>query len=234
MLLLNTDTRPAMNALGPLVQCMEEHPDAAAVVPKIIQTRTGGTCESVVFGTFRRGLFRLQRHPELCDSHRVLPVLYPCGAAVMLRRDVFLRLGGFDRLFAPFYWEDTDLGYRIWRSGYQVLYDPRVCVLHYHPGVIKASHSPERADFMQDRNRFLFTWKNLDRSLLMWHFALLPAHVVVSSLTGRRRFVAALCSALRALPASLLRRRSRGPGALSSSEVFERARATGVPDRAQR
>jgi len=224
VLLLNTDTQPKENALGPLVECMCEHPNAAAVVPRIVQMRTGGICESVVVGSFRRGLFRLQWRPEMCVSERPLPVLYPCGAAVVLRREVFLRLGGFDELFAPFYWEDADLGYRMWRAGYRVLYEPRSRVLHYHPGVIRTIHSARRAHFMQDRNRFLFTWKNLDWSLLVQHFALLPAHVVVSLLTGRGRFVTALASALLALPRSLHSRRGRGAAVRCSREVFECAR----------
>ncbi len=224
VLLLNTDAAPDADALAPLVECIQAQPEAAAVVPKILQMRTGGTCESVVFGTFRRGLFRLQRHPELCASPHPLPVLYPCGAAVMLRRRVFLELGGFDELFAPFYWEDVDLGYRMWRAGHRVLYEPRSRVLHYHPGAIKAAHTEDRAHFMQDRNRFLFTWKNLDWPLLAQHFALLPAHAVVSSLTGRGRFVAALGSALRALPAAWRSRRRRGAGRYASREVFQRAR----------
>jgi GT2 family glycosyltransferase len=224
VLLLNTDAEPAHDVLAPLLERLQGAPDVAAVVPKIVQVTTGGTCESVAFGAFRLGLFRLERRPDLCESEQPLPVLYPCGAAVMLRRDIVIDLGGFDRLFAPFYWEDVDLGYRMWRGGYRVLYEPRARVSHYHPGVIKTAHSERRAHFMQDRNRFLFMWKNLDLPLLLRHFAFLPAHVVVSALTGRGRFVTALASALPALPRSLLRRGTRGPAHLSSLEIFARAR----------
>jgi GT2 family glycosyltransferase len=231
VVLLNTDAEPAVDLLDPLLERMREAPDVAAVVPRIMQVTTGETCESVVFGTFRRGLFRLERRPELCESEHPLPVLYPCGAAVMLRRDVFIELGGFDDLFAPFYWEDVDLGYRMWRAGHRVLYEPRSAVLHYHPGAIKATRSEERAHFVQDRNRFLFMWKDLDASLLLRHFALLPAHVVVSALTGRGRFVSALMSALPALPHALARRSARGTTARSSLDILERARPReGAPD----
>jgi GT2 family glycosyltransferase len=222
--LLNTDAEPEPNALGPLLDVMRRRAAAGAVVPRILQTNAGGACESVVFGAFRRGLFRLEWHPELCESEGALPVLYATGAAAMLRRDVFLRLGGFDQLFAPFYWEDADLGYRMWRAGYQVLYEPRSRVLHHHPGVIVTAHSPAHASLMQDRNRFLFTWKNLDPWLLAQHFALLPAHVIASSLTGRGRLVVALAAALRALPRSLQSRRARARGLLSSRDILRSAR----------
>jgi GT2 family glycosyltransferase len=236
--LLNTDAEPDGSVLAPLVESMNERPEAAAIVPRILQMSAGGTCESVVFGDWRRGLLRVERRPDLCDAGQgqecrcSMPVLYPCGAAVMLRRDVFLQLGGFDPLFAPFYWEDADLGYRMWRAGYQVLYEPRARVLHYHPGAIETAHSERRAAFMQDRNRFLFTWKNIDGWLLIQHFAWLPAHVIISSLTGRGRFVAALASALRALPAALRRRGARGAGVLSSRQIFEKARLDEGPQHA--
>src|ERR1019366_2657285 len=37
---------------------------------------------------------------------------YVSGAALMLERELFERLGGFDLLYAPGYYEDTDLCFR--------------------------------------------------------------------------------------------------------------------------
>ena len=48
----------------------------------------------------------------------------------------FLELGGFDALLAPFYLEDTDLGYMAWKRGWKVLYQPRSVVYHEHRGTI--------------------------------------------------------------------------------------------------
>ena len=224
VLLLNTDVEPAPGALAPLIEVMRQRSQAGAAVPRITQTGEGGGCESVVFGAFRRGLLRLQRRPDLCDCDGPMPVLYPCAAAVMLRREIFLRLGGFDLLFAPFYWEDVDLGYRMWRAGYEVLYEPRSQVLHHHPGTVQTTQNDRRVRLVQDRNQFLFMWKHLDRSLLAQHFALLPAHIIASAMTGRGRFVAAAFSALRALPATLRSRGELPHSLLSSREILERAR----------
>jgi GT2 family glycosyltransferase len=224
VLLLNTDVEVNRDAVPPLAALMRERTRAAAVVPRIIQTGEEGGCESVVFGAFRRGLFRIERRPDLCDSDSPLPVLYPCAAAVMLRRREFLALGGFDALFAPFYWEDVDLGYRMWRAGYEVLYEPRSRVLHHHPGSVRTTQSERRVRLFQDRNRFLFMWKNLDRSLLAQHFALLPSHLAVSALTGRGRFVAAASSALCVLRVALRSRRRLGGPLRSTREILERVR----------
>src|ERR1044072_2954291 len=55
--------------------------------------------------------------------------LYPCfyggGGSCAFDRRKFLELGGFDHLLAPFYLQDTDLGYMAWKRGWTVLYTPR-------------------------------------------------------------------------------------------------------------
>ena len=68
--------------------------------------------------------------------HRVDPAitgLFPCfyggGGSCAFDRRKFLELGGFDELLAPFYLEDTDLGYLAWKRGWKVLYQPRSIVL---------------------------------------------------------------------------------------------------------
>ena len=60
-------------------------------------------------------------------------------AAADLARSIskkFLELGGFDSLLAPFYLEDTDLGYMAWKRGWKVLYQPKSVVYHEHRGTI--------------------------------------------------------------------------------------------------
>ena len=76
-------------------------------------------------------------------------IAYPCfyggGGSCAFDRRKFLELGGFDELLAPFYLEDTDLGYMAWKRGWKVLYEPRSMVYHEHRGTIgKTFH--ERTD----------------------------------------------------------------------------------------
>ena len=59
---------------------------------------------------------------------------YCSGASLMVRREVFARLGGFDECFAPAYYEDTDLCFRLRSIGLKTLYQPRSMVVH-HEGV---------------------------------------------------------------------------------------------------
>lgn len=56
-----------------------------------------------------------------------------CGASVIIRRDIFEKLGGFDESFFMYY-EDVDLSLRMNRAGYEIVYEPRSVVFHIHAG----------------------------------------------------------------------------------------------------
>lgn len=73
-----------------------------------------------------------------CDA--VAPCV-SCGGAMMVRTDVFERLGGFDPLFDPFGPEDIDFSLRLQAAGYRALYIPMA--LAYH----EVSHSYEGGDY---------------------------------------------------------------------------------------
>jgi len=64
-----------------------------------------------------------------------------CGGAMMVRAELFKRLGGFDTLFDPFGPEDIDFSLRLQAAGYRALYVPRA--LAYH----EVSHSFEGGDY---------------------------------------------------------------------------------------
>jgi N-acetylglucosaminyl-diphospho-decaprenol L-rhamnosyltransferase len=51
------------------------------------------------------------------------------GACVLIRRDVFDRIGGFDEGYFM-YFEDVDLGYRLGKLGYRNVYEPKATVEH--------------------------------------------------------------------------------------------------------
>jgi len=53
-----------------------------------------------------------------------------CGGAMMVRRELFVQLGGFDILFNPFGPEDMDFSLRLQKAGYQALYAPQAVAYH--------------------------------------------------------------------------------------------------------
>ena len=57
---------------------------------------------------------------------------YCSAAALMIPEIAVCRpWGGFDSRYAPAYYEDTDLSFKVRRAGYKVLYQPLSEVIHY-------------------------------------------------------------------------------------------------------
>lgn len=64
------------------------------------------------------------------DDSRLQPVDQPAGALLMIRRDVWEQLGGFDERFHPLWFEDVDFCKRAKDRGLQLYYVPNVRALH--------------------------------------------------------------------------------------------------------
>lgn len=56
---------------------------------------------------------------------------YCSGASLLIRRDLFEQLGGFDRRYAPAYYEDVDICFGVRSLGYKVVYQPMSRIVHY-------------------------------------------------------------------------------------------------------
>ncbi len=56
-------------------------------------------------------------------------ILFPCGGAMLIRKDIFIEIGGFDADYFA-YFEDTDLGWRLWILGHEVLFVPSATAYH--------------------------------------------------------------------------------------------------------
>ncbi|MEB3203385.1 MAG: glycosyltransferase family 2 protein [Candidatus Sericytochromatia bacterium] len=100
------------------------------------------------------------------DAERVRgepgPVLFACGGAMVIRRDVFLALGGFDEAFFA-YFEDVDLGWRLWAAGHRVVYRPEAVVRHVHNGT-SARFPSEAKRLLMERNALQMVLKNAEDS----------------------------------------------------------------------
>jgi GT2 family glycosyltransferase len=68
-----------------------------------------------------------------------------CGGAMMVRRDVFEELGGFDLTFNPFGPEDLDFSLRLQKAGYKALYVPQAVAYHTVSHTFGEGYSEEYA-----------------------------------------------------------------------------------------
>ena len=117
--------------------------------------------------------------------------LWVNGGSGAFRKSTWDKLGGFDELYSPFYWEDIDLSYRAIKSGFKVLFEPKSIVVHEHEkGAIKGAYSSFKIKTIAFRNQFIFAWKNAtDLDLQFLHVFWLPYHFVKSFASGEWGFV---------------------------------------------
>lgn len=94
------------------------------------------------------------------ESMEQKQILFPCGGAMIVDRQVFLDVGGFDEDFF-FYYEDFDLGWRLWVLGYQVLFVPDAVAYHHHHGTTR-KFPDYRQQFLFKRNSLYAAMKNYE------------------------------------------------------------------------
>jgi GT2 family glycosyltransferase len=85
-------------------------------------------------------------------------LLFACGGSMLIDRKVFLGLGGFDPAYFA-YFEDVDLGWRLWLSGYKVRLAGLARTFHRSHGSGLPLH---RRLFLCERNALFTLIKNLD------------------------------------------------------------------------
>lgn len=83
------------------------------------------------------------------------------AACMMVRKDVFDGVGGFDEEYVNG-WEDTDLVLKIRESGYEVVYDGSSKVYHHHFGSKNAGRLVRESE---NRARYDSIWVNTGRAL---------------------------------------------------------------------
>lgn len=84
-----------------------------------------------------------------------------CAAAMMVRKQEFLALGGFDPMYFM-YFEDVDLCWRYWLSGYRVLYVPTSVVYHRFGGTAGSDRHTSLRVFYGTRNSMFNVLKNYE------------------------------------------------------------------------
>ncbi|NIS74272.1 MAG: glycosyltransferase [Deltaproteobacteria bacterium] len=183
-MLLNTDiSLPADFSLDPFVTMLESDETIFSITPKIIRkTPDGLRNESVPEVGLKKSGFDLNvlTLPDKYDRPR--DILYPCGGASFFDRDKFLKIGGLDTLYSPFYFEDFDLGLRAWRMGWKCIYEPSSSVNHAHQGTI-GTFNRRYVKLVGKRNYYLCLWKNFPSSMI---FPSMFQGIIVSALKFRK------------------------------------------------
>jgi len=144
ILLLNPDTEPQPGSFAAMIDYLTAHPEVG-MAGAALQTPDGRRQRSVRgFPTFANSLqqffpFSLFSHFQRAyDAYRMRDFDYEqsaeapalMGTAMMARREVFTRVGGFDERFFM-YFEDVDLSMAITRAGLKSAYVAEAKILHH-------------------------------------------------------------------------------------------------------
>ncbi len=227
VVLLNSDMRVEPDFLQPLLDGFTDKRVFATSCqiffsdPKRLREETGLTQ-----AWWGNGALRVRHRLDNAVTD-LFPCFYGGGGSCAFDRRKFAELGGFDELLAPFYLEDTDLGYMAWKRGWKVLYQPKSIVFHEHRGTIGKKFTDAQIQAVLKKNFVLFVWKNIhDWKRLLGHFAHTWAAAVVSALAGdspERASVAGLWHACKQLPGAIRsRRKAQRLAAVDDREAFRR------------
>ncbi|HUT24842.1 MAG TPA: glycosyltransferase family 2 protein [Sumerlaeia bacterium] len=193
-----------------------------AVSAKTVDWADGSPNHLCMTAAWRRGGIG----KEWADPAEPCEATYAQGGAAAYDRDLFLRLGGFDPLFSPGYWEDYDLSYRAARAGWRVLYEPRAVARHKGKSSLGPLLGEARLRQLDERNRLWFNWLNLDPDLLLCRHLLAIPWICARDLlagngiTGLAGFFRAAAGVGRVLRARARRRLSDPPAARSHRELL--------------
>jgi len=136
VLALNADTVVEPGAVQTLLEALQADPSLGGVQPRILQTEEGADLDSARLYSAGQALTRDGRAFELgageAQSRQYLAgreAFGVCGAACLLRRELFEQLGGYDERYFSFY-EDVDLNLRARIAGHRFAYVPEAVVWH--------------------------------------------------------------------------------------------------------
>lgn len=153
LLLLNNDAVLVAGAIDATFSAINSRPKVGAVGARIINLN--GRLQEAGSIVWRDGTclgYGRGDDPDEPEYRFRRPVDYVSGAFLMTPTALFREFGGFDEAFAPAYYEETDYCIRLWKKGYEVLYEPDAVIHHFEFG----SSSGKSASALMQRNRTIF------------------------------------------------------------------------------
>lgn len=192
--LLNPDTICHDNSIKKLLDCLKADQTIGVISPNLINA------ESKPTHSFRRAgdgiltelnfaLFGLPYKIlygsdfEFNHSDKQLEVAYSCGAAMMMKKEIFEKIDGFDETFFMYY-EDQDLCNRIKKTGLRIVNEPKAIIQHLEGTSINLN-SKRETFIIQSRKKYFI------KTMPLWHFKV--ANILTKALLLIGEFIYILC-----------------------------------------
>jgi len=169
--LLNQDATVKQGAIEKLVQIIEKDSQIGIVGPLILNPdgtiwSAGGIVDKKRFTAGHLDESAIIRHPEpilgsidegiLNQVQNDSQVDFVSGCAMMIRNDVFEKIGFFDERFFLYY-EDVDFCFRVRKANFKIIFVPQAVVTHHYQSTIEKE---KKKRYFMARNHFLFLAKH--------------------------------------------------------------------------
>jgi GT2 family glycosyltransferase len=196
ILLINPDTLVREDTITKMIEFLNNHPDAGLVGCKILNPDGSlqlacrrsfpgpwtSFCKVTGLSTlFPKSKLFAKYNLTYLDENSTHEVDAISGSFMMMKREVYEKVGGFDEQFFM-YGEDLDLCYRIQKNGYKVYYYPGTQIIHYKGESTKRSSLDETKYFYNAMH--LFVKKHFSTFYLV--------EIILRSAIGFRKFFAFL------------------------------------------
>jgi GT2 family glycosyltransferase len=158
---LNNDVIVDKNFIMELIKIGEIRSDIGGLYPmeynydqpNKINAAGGGTIKFILDSPIGHGEIDKGQYNQLRQVGRL------CGAAIVLKKNVFLNIGLFDPDY--FYgFEDTDISLRVIKAEYKIIFVPKSKIWHKISASSGGELNPYKS-YYSIRNRFLFAKRNL-------------------------------------------------------------------------
>jgi GT2 family glycosyltransferase len=179
LLFLNNDTKVEQSSLSRLVEVMDKDPSIGVAQAKLLLLNEPDTFDSagVIMSVFGDAFARGENEKDVGQYEQMTEISYAKGAAMIVRRDLWNRLGAFDPLFFT-YFEESDFCWRVWLSGYRVVFAPSATVYHVG-GATTAKFKRHFLMFQFYRNQVVTVVKNLSlKNLIKYSPGRVGQHLV--------------------------------------------------------
>jgi GT2 family glycosyltransferase/glycosyltransferase involved in cell wall biosynthesis len=132
LVILNNDTLVTDGWIDALIETRVNFPDAGLIGSRLIfpdgSLQEAGSIVWRDGSAFNYGLGEDASVPRFAFARQVD---YVSAAAILINAEFFGELDGFDERYAPAFYEDVDLAFRVREAGRSVVYQPASTVIHF-------------------------------------------------------------------------------------------------------
>ncbi|WP_293890244.1 glycosyltransferase family 2 protein [Flavobacterium sp.] len=171
--LVNSDVEVTENWLTPIISIFDAQAAIGIIQPKILDYKNkvyfeyagaaGGFIDQYGYPYCRGRIFEtIEKDQGQYDDES--DIFWASGACFFIRKEVYRKLGGFDKDFFA-HQEEIDLCWRVFNLGFKAKYTSESVV--YHVGGATLHESNPKKTFLNFRNSLLMLTKNLPENKLV-------------------------------------------------------------------